>query len=80
MKIKFDVEVDFDTCVTEMNEITIKNGLKEIIQIFSSYAEIGIMPRIGEEIIPMLDGWEECIKIASICYCNHKIMVQCEFS
>ena len=78
MKAHFEIQINYETSPIEIDEDVFKEGFNEIIDLFYSYYKIGIIPRIGEELIPK--AFDVPVTIKSICYCEHKIMIDCDFS
>ena len=52
MKAQFEIQINYETSPIEIDEDVFKEGFNEIIDLFYSYYKIGIIPRIGEELIP----------------------------
>ena len=78
MKLDFDIDVNYDASTIEISDDDFQKGVDEIKQLFYDYSKFGIMPRIGEKLIPMADTWYVSVVIKSICYCSHKIMIDCD--
>ena len=78
MKAQFEIQINYETCPIEISEENYKTGFDETVKLFYNYYKIGIIPRIGEELIPK--AFDVPVTIKSICYCEHKIMIDCDFS
>ena len=77
-RVKFELELEYETSSIEMTDETFEKGFDEILQLFYDYYRKGIMIRLGEKLIPMTDDFDVSVRVKSICYCDHKIMVGCE--
>ena len=63
MKAQFEIQINYETSPIEIDEDVFKEGFNEIIDLFYSYYKIGIIPRIGEELIPKAFDVPVTIKI-----------------
>jgi hypothetical protein len=70
--------LEYGTSSIEISDDIFNKGYDEIQQLLNSYSKIGIHPRLGEKYIPMTDGFDTPVIVTAICYCSHKIMVECE--
>jgi len=79
MKAYYELShLEYSTSSVEISEEVFKKGFNEIEKLFNEYSKIGIYPRLGETYIPMVEGFDTPVIITDICYCSHKIMIECE--
>ena len=70
--------LNYETSSVKIKDEVFKQGFNEIQKLLNEYSKIGIHPRLGEKYIPMVDGFDTPVIVTDICYCSHKIMVECE--
>jgi hypothetical protein len=70
--------LEYVTSSVQISDDVFEKGCDEIQQLLNNYSKIGIYPRLGEKYIPMIDGFDMPVMVTDICYCSHKIMVECE--
>ena len=70
------LDLNYETSSIEISDEAFEQGFNEIQNLLNEYSKIGIHPRLGETYIP--DSFDTPVIVTDICYCSHKIMVQCE--
>jgi len=78
MKYKIDLEIE-NLPTNFITEEAYSIGFGEIEKLLKKLLKKGIIPRIGERLVPLNDGFEQGVIITYICYCSHKVMINCKF-
>ena len=79
MEIKYELtHLEYDSSSVEISDESFSNGFTEIEKLINEYAKIGLRPLVGERYIPMTDGFDTSVEVTSICFCEHKIMIECK--